>query len=96
MDSLICLWSAAGMAGLWTLLCVWGLGCNGLSLFHVVFQLPDGKDRLFYVVVAGFQKREQKDTNLLRPKFRITQSLLPYSIDQKKSQGQPIFQDMEK
>lgn len=90
MDSFICLWSAAGMSGLWTLLCVWGLGCNGLSLFHVVLQLPDGKDRPFYVVVAGFQKKEQKDTNLLRPKFRITQSLLPYSIDQRKSQGQSI------
>lgn len=56
----------------------------------MAFQLPDGKDSLFYVVVAGFQKREQKDTNLLRPKFRITQSLLPYSVDQRKLQGQPI------
>lgn len=42
------------------------------------------------MVVAGFQKREQKDTNLMRPKFRLTQSLLPYSIDQRKSQGQSI------
>lgn len=58
MDSLICLWSAAEMAGLWTLLCVWGLGRNGLSLFHVVFQLPYGKDRLFYVVVLPKERTE--------------------------------------
>lgn len=31
----------------------------------MLFHLPDGNDKLFYVAVAGFQKKEQKDKKFL-------------------------------
>lgn len=41
---------------------------NALSLFHVLFHLPDGNDRpLCGNAVGRLQKKEQKDKKFLRP-----------------------------